>query len=173
MLIYPINVEGFYFSQLPDDIQSKIVEDKITSIIKNLDNEKYSKYKKTIDIAKSSATPLQYREFIKRYNQTDLIKDIDSSEKLYDLKGNPFNIVKKGNNHILFLTKTTSIPVKIMEGFKYHVYLQSKDNEIPTTTLINVKAPSKKIAKEIALSKFTKNNKNKSKIAENYIHKVD
>ena len=173
MFIYPINVEGFYFSQLPDNIQSKIVEDKITSIIKNLDNEKYSKYKKTIDIAKNSATPLQYREFIKKYNHTDLIKDINSSEKLYDLKGNPFNIIKKGNNHVLFLTKTTSIPVKIIEGFKYNVYLQNKGTEIPTTTLINVKAPSKKIAKEIALSKFVKNNKSKNKITENYIHKID
>lgn len=172
MFIHPINVEAFYFNQLPDNIKSIIIENKITSIIGNLDDDKYSKYRKTIKLAKDSKTPLLYREFIKKYNLRDILKDINSENKLYDHKGNAFNIIKKHDLHFLFLTKNTFIPVKIIEGNNYNIYLKDNNHELPITTLINVKAPNKRIAKEIAFAKFEKNN-TVNEFIEESIHKID
>lgn len=173
MFINPLNVEAFYFNQLPDKIKSIVIDNKITAIISNLEKDKYSKYKEAILSVKNSKSPLQYREHLKTKEITYIINDIINDNLLYDKKGNLFNIVKKNGSHHLYLTKTTSIPVTISEGINYNVYFKNNSNELPTTTLINVKAPNKKIAKEIAFSKFIKNNKrNSSEFLEEFIYEM-
>lgn len=172
MFIYPINVEAFYFNELSDEIKNKVIEDKITYIIVNLDNKKYKKYKDTIDFVKKSDSPLDYREFIKKYNSKDIIKDILKENRLYDSHGNIFNIIYKDGKHLLFLTKTTFIPVKILTTESYNVYFKDNTNELPVITLATVQAPNKRIAKEFAISKFANNTKQTS-YSETFIHKVE
>lgn len=171
MFIYPINVEGFYFNELSEKAKIKVIEDKITYIIVNLDNQKYKKYKDTVDFALKSNSPLDYREFLKKYNSKDIIKDILKEKRLYDSHGNMFNIIFKDNEHILFLTKTTSIPVKILDTEKYNVYFRDDTNELPTITMATVQAPNKKLAKEFAISKFANKTKNSSCL-DTFTHKV-
>lgn len=173
MFIHPFNIEGFYYKELSEQIQHKIIEDKITNIIKNLEHDKYSKYLNTINLAKKSPNALQYREFLKKHNYRDIIEDIISDERIYDSKGNPFNITKKGSKYILFLTKSTFVPVKLMSNSEYDVYLTDTSKEIPVTNIIKTHAPTRKIAKEIAFHKFIKNNANiENKHIKEYIHKV-
>lgn len=172
MFIHPINVEGFYFNELPEEVKAKVIEDKITYIIVNLDNKKYKKYKDTIDFAKKSGRPLDYREFLKKYNSKDIIKDILNEKRLYDSHGNMFNIIFKDNKHLLFLTKTTFIPVKILNTEKYNVYFNDETNELPTVTMTTVQAPNKKLAKEFAISKFANKTKNSSYL-DILVHKVE
>lgn len=171
MFIYPINVEGFYFNELSEEAKAKVIEDKITYIIVNLDNNKYKKYKDTVDFAKKSNNPLDYREFLKKYNSKDIIKDILHEKRLYDSQGNMFNIVFKDDKYLLFLTKTTCIPVKLLTTEKYNVYFEDKTNELPIIKVATVQAPNKKLAKEFAISKFANNIKNSSYL-DTVIHKV-
>lgn len=161
MIIHPIDVEAFYFNDLPTNIKSKIIEDKITSILINLDNEKYKKYKDTVEFAKKSTKPLDYREFIKEYNFNDLINDILKDNRLYDAKGNLFNIIYKDDKHLLFLTKTTFIPVKLLDTQSYNVYFYDQSNELPTVIMTQVQAPNKNFAKESALLKINEDLKDK------------
>lgn len=171
MFIYPVNVEGFYFNELSKESQIKVLEDKITSIIINLDNKKYEKYKYTIDLAQKSEKPLNYREFLKEYNYNDIINDILNENKIYDCNGNIFNIILKNNDYLLFLTKTTYIPVKILDTEQYNVYFKNEDNELPTVEMISVQAPNKRLAKEFAISKFA--NKSNNTYSEAIIHKAE
>lgn len=172
MFIHPINVEAFYFNELSIEAKNKVIEDKITRIILNLDNEKYKKYKITIDFVKESDKPLDYREFIKKYNSKDLIKDIIKENRLYDFKGHVFNIIFKDNKHLLYLTKNTFIPVKIIDSNIYNVYYNENKNELPIITLTKVKAPNRKLAREFAISKFNKDTKNCSE-SDIYIHRAE
>lgn len=171
MFIYPINVEGFYFSELSKKSQIKVIEDKITSIIINLDNKKYEKYKDTIHFAQKSEKPLDYREFLKEYNYNDIINDILNENRIYDCDGNTFHILFKDNKYLLFLTKTTYIPVKILDTEQYNVYFKDESNELPTVEMISVQAPNKRLAKEFAISKFA--NKSKTTYSETIVHKAE
>lgn len=171
MFIYPINVEGFYFNELSEKAQMKVIEDKITYIILNLDKDKYKKYKDTIEFVQKTNKPLDYREFLRKYNYKDIIKDILSDNRIYDFNGNIYNIIVKDNEHLLFLTKTTHIPVKILTTEKYNVYFRKETAELPTIEMISVEAPNKKLAKEFAVSKFA--NKSRDNYLDTIVHKAE
>ena len=157
MVISPLNVKAFYFKELPDEVKLSVINNKITFIIKNLDNKKYEKYKKNIDLMKGSEKSIHYREIIKKYNSVDLIKDILKENMLYDIHGNMFNIVFKNGQHILYLTKTTFIPIKIMNSSNYTLSVDN-NKELPIITSNILNTPSYKIARQFAISKFANSN---------------
>ena len=140
MIISPLNVEAFYFKELPEEVKLRVVNNKITMIIKNLEHEHYKKYKNTIDLYKNTKDCLNYRELIKKYNCNDLISDILKECRLYDIYGNMFNIIHKNGEFILFLTKTTSIPVKIISDYKYNISFNENDvnKELPIIQIENI-----------------------------------
>ena len=160
MIISPLNVEAFYFKELPEEIKLKVINNKISMIIKNLEHVNYKKYKDTIELYKSSKDCLNYREIIKKHNGKELIKDILKDNRLYDIYGNMFNIVYKNGEFNLFLTKTTSIPVKVISQYNYNISFNENDpnKEIPIIQVENLDNKiRKKIAKQFAISKFKDN----------------
>lgn len=145
MVIYPINTEAFFFNELSNNAKKRVIENKITHIIANLDNIKYKKYLETINLAKKSNNPLNYREFIKKHNLNDLIKDLINEDRLYDSNGNMFNIIFKNGEPLLFLTKETFIKVKLIK-------LESRNKN-------KLNISNKNIIQEFTISKFNKKNK--------------
>lgn len=156
MIISPLNVEAFYFKELPEEVKLKVINNKITMIIKNLEHKHYKKYKDTIELHKSSSNCLNYRELIKKYNSKELISDILKDNRLYDIYGNMFNIVYKNGEFNLFLTKTTSIPVKVISDYNYNISFNENDlnKELPIIQIENLDEVRRKIAKQFAISKF-------------------
>lgn len=155
MIINPLNVEAFYFKELPKEVQLIIINNKISFIINNLKHSKYIKYKQTIDSFKDSKDWLNYRELIKKYHSNDLIKDILKENRMYDINGNMFNIIYKDGVHLLFLTKTTSIPVQVVSEYKYSVSYNKDgiNNTLPIIEVENMQEIKNKIAKKFAVSK--------------------
>lgn len=155
MIINPLNIEAFYFKELPKEVQLIIVNNKISFIINNLEHSKHINYKQTIDLFKDSKECLNYRELIKKYHSKDLIKDILKENRLYDINGNMFNIIYKDGIHLLFLTKTTSIPVQIVSEYKYSISYNKSDinNTLPIIEVENMQEIKNKIAKKFAISK--------------------
>lgn len=161
MIIKPLNLEGFKFEEFNENIQNYIIQNKISNIISNPYIKKYKKYISTIDNATSS-NPLSIREFLLKYEKSSIINDIIKENKLYDKHGNPYPIVKKDNSYKLLITKTTYIDISIVSNLNYVVCITDESKELPETTVINTKAPNKTIAKEIALEKFRKINRDKN-----------
>lgn len=155
MIIYPINTEAFYFKDLTQEIQNKIINDKITSILINLDSKKYKKYKDIIESTKLSSSPLNYREFLREFNLDDIINDIIGEKRLFDSYGNMFNIIYRNNNHYLYLTKTTFIPVKILNTKVYNAFFSDSSNELPTVFMTQIKACNQDTAIDFASNKFS------------------
>lgn len=174
MFIHPLNIKVFYFNDLSFNIKRKLIEDRITYIIGHLDKENYSHYRKTIELARNSKTPLLYREFLRKYNFDDISNEISKEEKFYDEKGNELKIIKRDDNYLLKITKDTYLPISIIKGDNFNVYLKNEGAELTTITSINVNAPSKRIAKDIAFSKFIKHSEEYAKQCSiEHIEKID
>ena len=163
MIRNPLHIEAFYFKELPKEVQLIIINNKISFIINNIEHSKYINYKQTIDSFKDSKECLNYRELIKKYHSNDLIKDILKENRLYDINGNMFNIIYKDGVHLLFLTKTTSIPVQVVSEYKYSVSYDKSDinNTLPIIEVENMQEIKNKIAKQFAVSKFKNLNSDK------------